>query len=655
MYERAGSIADLESHPHDRFSLLLHALAEIVQSVSNWVPPDEMLAIVDSLPDDIRGRVRALILSCSADHPVSALVEEIAHAIATRLPSGDDLSLLERVSVAVDSAHNLLLLGEALGEAPTVAAVAEGLNTNVIPREWRRSFSWACLLPESAIGSWAPPIAVMSGAFGRPGRDSLRKRRTVEFGYVQSPMSIEELSSLAALEAAQQISTWRPDPLQRMVGPRELARTLEAVINAKPAEWLTSPLAIATQLKQPTYINHYLSGVARAIKSGVYPPTKAILDVVALVRAQPWPADPIGRDEFDYDQDWGGAEQAAVDVVEALADKDVGFSGRGDEVWSFLQAKARDRGEPLGVLGVSEPLESAINRPCTQALEAIFAVMAHEFRSSGESRLAALTLIEEALILEELDGAEHRAIIATRIGFLRHIAPEWFALQADRLFGSDAPRGLAQLTVDLAMKWSRPNPWLLEGYRALVRDAVLRDVDNSLDHVLIAMLWDVPGYSIGDNVLFLRQSAPRLSRAGEVFGRLLCHDDVTDAYVAKGVEFWDAAISTSEPTALPGFGWLAEVEKLDDQLWASNTMRTLAVTGGRIDWSHKVAERAASIAPPSTTNLAIMNSLVRGPSEEWDRRRSIECAVELMGKANDLKATLEYGRLRTTLLERGAL
>jgi hypothetical protein len=83
-------------------------------------------------------------------------------------------------------------------------------------------------------------------------------------------------------------------------------------------------------------------------------------------------------------------------------------------------------------------------------------------------------------------------------------------------------------------------------------------------------------------------------------------------------------------------------------------MATLLVTGGRIDWSHKVAERATSMAP-STTTLAIMNSLVRGPSEEWDRRRSIECAVELLNKADDLKAMPEHGRLRTTLLERGAL
>jgi hypothetical protein len=111
---------------------------------------------------------------------------------------------------------------------------------------------------------------------------------------------------------------------------------------------------------------------------------------------------------------------------------------------------------------------------------------------------------------------------------------------------------------------------------------------------------------------------------------------------------------TKNPEGLPGFGWLAEVEKLADETWASRTMATLAVTGGRIDWSHKVAERAASLAP-STTTLAIMNSLVRGASDEWDRRGNIERAIELLRASHELAATPGYERLRTTLLERGAL
>ena len=170
--------------------------------------------------------------------------------------------------------------------------------------------------------------------------------------------------------------------------------------------------------------------------------------------------------------------------------------------------------------------------------------------------------------------------IATRLGFLRFIASEWVEGVAELLFGTDAPEGLAQVTADLAIKWSRPNSWLLEHYRHLVRNAVSRDVEHALEHLLIAMLWGVPGYSVEDNISFLRQSPRRLSAAGETLGRLLRHGDAEDAHVACSVTFWDAAIAANGPEALPGFGWLAEVEKLADETWASRTMATLAAIGG---------------------------------------------------------------------------
>jgi hypothetical protein len=52
----------------------------------------------------------------------------------------------------------------------------------------------------------------------------------------------------------------------------------------------------------------------------------------------------LGRGTFDYDHDWTGTEQVAVDVVKSMADKDLGFAGRDDEVWFMLDAEARDRG-----------------------------------------------------------------------------------------------------------------------------------------------------------------------------------------------------------------------------------------------------------------------------------------------------------------------
>lgn len=655
-YERAGSIADwTDDGSDDRFTVLLHALVETVRRSLAWIPVIELLAIVESLPDDIRGRVRALVLAGSQQLDLSAVVDEVAKAIVERHPTGDDLPLIDRAVTHGNPEEYATAWAQALGPAPSVVDVAQQLSAHELPPESIRTFQWVGVLPEAATGPWAKPLSVMAAAYGLPTREALEKRRRVEVSSGRSPMSSEELESMPVGEAAARISAWRPDAPQWLVSARELARTLEAVVKSNTAAWLASPLRVATDLKHPTYIHHYLRGIADAIKSGTYPPVGELLDLIGLVRAHPWAADSLGKNDFDYDFDWSGAEQAAVDVIKTLADKDVGFAGRDDEVWALLDAEARDRREPSGIIsGARDPLDSAINRRCTRALEAVLSFMAYEFRSTGSSRPDAVALLEDALRLEGSDGAEHRAIIATRLGFLRHIASEWVDQVAGLLFGADAPEGLAQVTADLAIKWSRPNRWFLENYRHLVRNAVSRNVDQALEHILIAMLWGVPGYGVEDNISFLRQSPPLLSKAGEMLGRLLRHDDVNEDHIALGLTFWDAAISTKEPNALAGFGWFAEVEKLADEVWASRTVATLTVTGGRMDWSHKVAERAASFAP-TTTTLAIMNYLVRGASEDWDRRRNIERAVDLLRASDDLAATPEYQRLRTTLLERGAL
>lgn len=655
-YERAGSVANwTDDGRDDRFTVLLQALVEVIGQARAWLSTDDILATVDSFPTDVRGRLRAWVLSGAPDVDVDRLIDELTVAIAQRDPTGDDLPMMDRVVTEAGVDDFAEKWTTALGPAPAVVEVAQRLASHELPETWLRAYHWTGLLPREAIGSWEQPAAVIAGAYGRPGRETLEKRSQVEAGYGRSPIPVEELQALPVTEAVGRIAEWRPDASQWLVSARELARTLQAVVKTDTGPWIESPVRIATQLRHPTYIHHYMRGVAEAIKEGARPPIEEILDVIGLVRAHPWGVEALGRDDFDYDHDWSGAEQAAVDVLKAMANKDLGFAERDDEVWHVLEAEARDRGAPSGIIsGARDPLDSAINRRCTRALEAVLSFMAQEFRLTGAARPAAFELLEEALGLEGSDGAEHRAIIATRLGFLRHIAPQWVDDVADLMFGDAAPPGLAQVTADLAIKWGRPNRWLFERYRSLLRDAVSRGVDHALDHLMIAMLWTITGYSVEDNIAFLRQTPALLSDAGEVLGRLLRHDDADEVHIATAVSFWDAANATADADSLAGFGWLAEVDQLDADVWESRTMATLAVTGGRIDWSQKVAERAASLGP-STTTLAIMNSLIRGASDEWDRRGNIERAVELIRSADELAGTPDYERLRTTLLERGAL
>jgi hypothetical protein len=515
-YERAGSIADWSDDVHsDRFTVLLQALVGVLRRAVAWIPAAEILTIVDSLPEDLRGRVRAWVLSIAPSVPIDNLADEVAKAIEIRDPTGDDVALLDRIADGSLGDEFASRWAEALGSPPTIVELANRLASHSSEAGWMRAFHWVGVLPSAATGDWTQAAAVIASAYGTPNRATLEQRLEVVTGSGQSPYSAVDLSALSVPDACSLIALWRPNPAEWLTSARELARTLEQVVGADPRTWLASPVTVATTLRHPTYIHHYLQGVEEAAKTGVFPPLAEILDLIGVVQAQPWPAEVLGSDDFDYDKNWSGALRTAVDVVKALADKDAGFAGRDDEVWSMLEHAARDRQERSGLVsGARDALDSAINRPCTRALDAVLSFMAYEVRSSGTTRLAAFALLEDALRLEGIDGAEHRAIVVTRLAFLRHVAADWVDDVAPLLFGDDAPDGLAQVAADLAIKWSRPNRWFFERYRHLIRDAVIRDVDSALEKLVIAMLWDVPGYAVQDNIGYLKNTPARLSKAG---------------------------------------------------------------------------------------------------------------------------------------------
>jgi hypothetical protein len=348
---------------------------------------------------------------------------------------------------------------------------------------------------------------------------------------------------------------------------------------------------------------------------------------------------------------WKGAESAAFALITALARKDLGFAGRREEIWALLEHQARGRDQATSVPD-GDPLTQALNRPCTRALGAMFDVMGHEYRDRGTVRPEALTLLAETLTLSGPDGAQYRAIIAPRLAFLRHVAPDWVEDNRIQLFGADAPDNLGQATVDLALSWGRPDSWLLEHFREQVRDAVRRAMDNALDHFLVAVLWQVPGYSVDEAVAFL-SSLGMLSDAGQVFGRLLGDDDATTEHAALAAQFWEKSIHRGTVETLAGFGWYAEISALDDITWARLTRQTFNITRGRIDWARRVADRAAR-SQPTPDNFEILNRLLRGLPDGWDQRSVLEAAIITFPKADRQQAsTPEHQRLRTTLLERG--
>jgi len=630
---------------HHPFNALLQTYLGCARAALELVPLDELLESMDVLPDDVRYRFRAWAISKSASADTEVITRELAHAIRSRQPTDDDRALINRLT---EQDFGDASWQDALGRPPSPADVGRALNERDVPAEWARAYGWSVLLPDDVVSDeWRTAVSILSGSWGPPTTEMFRPHPSVGFESSRSPRDGETLAAMSPESAANWIGRWRSTDW--MVTPRELGRTLEEVVKAHPQPWGSNPIRIASLLIHPTYIHHYLAGLSASDALSELDPEK-LMQLVSLVRTQPWPVAALGSDSFDYDADWSSAEDACVDLIKARTDADAEFGQSKEAAWGMLVAKIDDRHDESAILDDdTDYLALAINRPSTRALDAALSFLGYEFRSEGAIAENRLDVFTRSLELRGADGAQHRALIVPKIGFLNYVASEWVEQHREELFGAAAPDALGQRSIDLAVKWGLPNAWLMEHFQTGVLDAVRRDVDNALEQVLIAMLGQVPGYQVSKVVQHLR-AASLLSEAGESLGRLLRRDDITSQHAEICIDFWRGAIEARGE--LKGFGWMSEVGAIPDDTWAALTLDTLNANEGRIDWAQEVAKRVDG-NEATVTGLAIYNQMVRNVRTPWDYRRICESARSYLARASDQSDSPEYRQLETGLLERG--
>lgn len=495
-------------------------------------------------------------------------------------------------------------------------------------------------------------MPLIEDGFGIMGREQLTHRPRVEALMVTSPLSEEELGALSPDRAAERIAAWRAGPGEWDHDARQLARTLQSVVQQAPEQWLSDPVGLVEKLHHPTYISAYLDGIKEAILD-CDPAVEPLLDAIALVDSRPWPVAALADSPMDYETDWSAARRAGRTLIAALASADVQFANRSDQAWELLYDSATDLGERSWA-STDDPLTRAINRDCTRALEATVLFVASELRIDKPVRAEFVELLRFALTRTGMDGEEYRAIVARRLAWLRHAVPDWVDDNAGLLFGSEAPNGLAQVTVDLAIHWGRPDQWLLEAYPEMVKDAVLRGIEQAMDHLMIAMLWGCGGYRIVDIVRFIQASIdehPELaSQAGASISRIVSDEGTEQQHIETAVQFWEAMLDSSAATGLAGFGWMHRVTALDDERWANLTRRTLEATPDRGMWLLHSADRAMEL-PPTKAKLAVLNAMVRGHLEPWHSYHISEDIGRVLQNAEELDSTVEYQQLVTALRE----
>lgn len=651
----SGFVDDLADETDRGTTALLKGVLAVVRRAGEiGVPTDSILALLAPIPTGLRCRLRAWALHEAKDASPEALVTEIDHAIRGRDPTGDDVRLIQRITSELPRERYVESWRDAIGSPPTTEEIGHALASSEVPQQWQRARLWHPLLPDAVGEAWNTTVSLMSPVLHAPTREQYLEPSEPPFGWARSPMTKAELERLDAGDAARKISSWRPTG-DHLIIARELARTLEELVASDPRAWASRPLETLALLRHATYVNHYLEGLAKTPEdlSGLGPP---LVEAVVFARTHPWEPVQLGDDDFDYDPTWTPADEAGVNLIGRLAERDVDLGDRYDDAWRVVLAAARNRSSGSHITSLREdPLETAINRACTKALEAMLHLVAAEFRRDGTVRNEALDLLDETLDLDGWDGAEHRAIIAPRLPFLQHVAPEWVESREARLFGGDAPEDLGQKTVELALKWGRPDRWLLERHRPAILRAVQGGSRHALDHALVAMLWEIPGYSIEATWRALAPiGAPVLSDVGERVARLLMHDAVQE-HLDRGALFWEKALQDQllSSEAFRGYGWWAEVEALDRARWEQMTLMTCQRAEGSLDWCVKVAERCAR-EPTTPTGLDILTKLLRGKHEPWDRSQVAEVALgALKASSSDPALSEARERLRAALTDLG--
>ena len=101
-----------------------------------------------------------------------------------------------------------------------------------------------------------------------------------------------------------------------------------------------------------------------------------------------------GFQDSDSDGGWRGLDRASINLIQSLANKDLGFGARAKEIRSIVIAEVQNRSEPSGLTGRDkDPYEAAIDRPFTQALGVLLSVIGYDFRRSHRVQTDAFDLL----------------------------------------------------------------------------------------------------------------------------------------------------------------------------------------------------------------------------------------------------------------------
>lgn len=365
----------------------------------------------------------------------------------------------------------------------------------------------------------------------------------------------------------------------------------------------------------------------------------------------------LGSDTYDFEPDWSVVDTVMIELIDALADADADLTDNLDLCWDLAAGLATTLPEYLGSPDryddAEDPLNHAIETAYGKGLQAVLALGGWEHRNHEATSDRLDPILTQVLAVDGAVGLQLRSVIAGSRPFVEAIASDWIAENHDALFGDT----LGQLTFDQTLKYARPTKPFYGRSLSHLLNAARRGADHATAWLLIAYLWDEPGYTFEAIVGGLRGNAAALGAICREIARLSAGLPEDQAHVTdRGIDFWERLLaeppSRVPSIALRGLGYWALTTEIEQERWLKLTEATVGPTGGPLDLASEVAERCRD-AQPSPAGLRILVALL-GHGDTWEQHHVDSIGIEtLRAAAKSGLSDTSFSLLRERRIQRG--
>jgi hypothetical protein len=352
-----------------------------------------------------------------------------------------------------------------------------------------------------------------------------------------SPLSSEELAALDIDELIGYLRQWRPDPNPWAARPsiEGLARELTAVVTSDPSRFAQRAAEFISC--GPSFARAVLQGLEGALRADRSFPWPSVVALCMVVATQTDDGSEPAPEDFDEDQSWRWAQQAAASLLL------MGLEPRpgelpfplGPQVLATLARLVEsphptpDHEQRYGD-GNMDPVTQALNTTRGQALRGLVLYAAwlsrhdptqqpeergasaaigdgEEASTSPEARLSEVLAILDRHLDPSIDRSPAvRSMYGLHFQTLLYVVPEWAGSRAARIFGSSGPLDEPQKAAAAAfLAFNGPSASLLDALRlqyamwakALATDTFERVMSYSpesiperlAEHLLFLYIW----------------------------------------------------------------------------------------------------------------------------------------------------------------------